>query len=177
MVIDRCRGRDARKAARHDAGSLRSAAADDLAAALVHHVDGRRQLGAGGYRALLVRGHRGTEVFVAPTWDRGEPWLSTTRHVAKEGRCFVVGCCMPMRREDIPDRLSFKEKYLNAVQRWINPCESVIVDPDGKIVAGPVTRSLQAAVPFLQRASTYARLSREQATRSSGVISSQWGQA
>jgi hypothetical protein len=89
----------------------------------------------------------------------------------------VVGCCMPMRREDIPDRLSFKEKYLNAVQRRINPCGSVIVDPDGKIVVGPVTRSLQAAVPFLQRASTYARLSREQATRPSGVISSQWVQA
>ena len=32
----------------------------------------------------------GTEIFVAPTWDRGEPWLSTLRHVAKEGRCFVL---------------------------------------------------------------------------------------
>jgi nitrilase len=79
----------------------------------------------------------GTEIFVAPTWDRGEPWLSTMRHVAKEGRCFVVGCCTPMRREDIPDRLAFKEKYLGAVQGWINAGESVIVDPDGKIVAGP----------------------------------------
>ena len=79
----------------------------------------------------------GTEIFVAPTWDRGEPWLSTMRHVAKEGRCFVISCCTPMHRDDIPDRLAFKEKYLGAVEGWINPGESVIVDPDGKIVAGP----------------------------------------
>jgi nitrilase len=79
----------------------------------------------------------GTEIFIAPTWDRGEPWLSTMRHVAKEGRCVVVGCCTPMRKADIPDRFSFKEKYLGAVQDWINTGESVIVDPDGKILAGP----------------------------------------
>lgn len=79
----------------------------------------------------------GMEVLVAPTWDRGEPWLSTMRHSAKEGRCFVVGCCTPFRKSDIPDRLSFKEKYLGAIEDWINPGESVIVDPDGKVIAGP----------------------------------------
>jgi len=79
----------------------------------------------------------GTEIFVAPTWDRGEPWLSTMRHVAKEGRCYVVSCCTPLRKDDIPDRLGFKGKYLGAVEGWINPGDSVIVDPDGKIVSGP----------------------------------------
>jgi nitrilase len=33
--------------------------------------------------------------------------------------------------------LAFKEKYLEAVEGWINPGDSVIVDPDGKILAGP----------------------------------------
>ena len=79
----------------------------------------------------------GTEVFVAPTWDRGEPWTSTMRHVAKEGRCYVLSSCTPMRKEDIPDRFTFKEKYLSAVEGWINPGGSVIVDPDGRLVAGP----------------------------------------
>lgn len=82
----------------------------------------------------------GAEIFVAPTWDRGEPWLSTMRHIAKEGRCYVVGCCMPMHRDDVPDRFAFKEKYLGGVEGWINPGESVIVDPDGKMVAGPVSQ-------------------------------------
>ncbi len=79
----------------------------------------------------------GEQIHVAPTWDRGEPWLSTMRHVAKESRCFVVGCCTPMRVDDIPDRLGFKEAYLGDLEGWLNPGETVIVDPDGKIVAGP----------------------------------------
>ncbi len=79
----------------------------------------------------------GAQIHVAPTWDRGEPWLSTMRHIAKEGRCFVVGCCSAMHKDDIPDRLSFKEAYLSGVDGWINPGDSVIVDPDGKILAGP----------------------------------------
>jgi len=80
----------------------------------------------------------GTEVYVAPTWDRGEPWLSTLRHIAKEGRCYVVGCCSAIHRDDIPDRLEFKAKYLPDEVSWINPGHSVIVDPDGRMIAGPV---------------------------------------
>jgi nitrilase len=82
----------------------------------------------------------GEQIHVAPTWDRGEPWLSTMRHVAKEGRCFVIGCCQAMRKGDIPDALSFKHKYLADIGEWINPGDSVIVDPDGKIVAGPANQ-------------------------------------
>jgi nitrilase len=80
----------------------------------------------------------GVQIYAAPTWDHGEPWLSTLRHVAKESRCFVIGCCMPLRRDDIPDRLAVKERYLSDGDDWLNPGDSMIVDPDGKIVAGPV---------------------------------------
>jgi nitrilase len=79
----------------------------------------------------------GAEIHVAPTWDRGEPWISTMRHIAKEGRAFVVGCCQAVRKDDIPDALAFKSKYLADAHAWLNPGGSVIVDPDGKIVAGP----------------------------------------
>ncbi|SPE26645.1 Nitrilase [Candidatus Sulfopaludibacter sp. SbA6] len=94
----------------------------------------------------------GTEIFVAPTWDRGEPWLSTGRHVAKEGRCYVIGCCTPMQKDDVPDRLAFKEKYLAAVEGWINPGDSVIVDPDGKVVAGPASQAETILYAELDRA-------------------------
>jgi len=79
----------------------------------------------------------GAQILAAPTWDRGEPWLSTLRHVAKESRCFVLGCCQAVRKDDIPEHLAFKSKYLAEIAGWINPGDSVIVDPDGKIVAGP----------------------------------------
>ena len=81
---------------------------------------------------------QGEQIHVAPTWDRGEPWVSTMRHVAKEGRCVVVGACQAFHKDDIPDSLEFKAKYLEDLEGWINPGLSLIVDPDGKIVAGPL---------------------------------------
>ena len=79
----------------------------------------------------------GTQIYVAPTWDRGEPWLSTLRHIAKEGRVYVVGCGMAVRKSDLPDRFAFKGKYLANAPEWLNAGDSVIVDPDGKVLAGP----------------------------------------
>ncbi|MEJ2538975.1 MAG: carbon-nitrogen hydrolase family protein [Gemmatimonadota bacterium] len=80
----------------------------------------------------------GEEIHVAPTWDRGEPWISTMRHSAKEGRCFVVSACQAFHKDDIPDGFEFKAEYLSEVDGWINPGLSLIADPDGKIVAGPL---------------------------------------
>ena len=80
----------------------------------------------------------GEQVHIAPTWDRGEPWISSMRHVAKEGRCFVLGVCQALHIDDIPDHLDFKSEYLGGVDGWVNPGLSVIVDPDGKLVAGPL---------------------------------------
>ncbi len=80
----------------------------------------------------------GEQIHAAPTWDRGEPWISTMRHVAKEGRCFVVSACQAFHKDDIPDDMAFKSAYLGKVEGWMNPGLSLIADPDGKIVAGPV---------------------------------------
>lgn len=80
----------------------------------------------------------GEQIHVAPTWDRGEPWISTMRHVAKEGRCFVIGACQAFHLDDLPDRLEFKADYLAEMDGWLNPGLSLIVDPDGKVVAGPL---------------------------------------
>ncbi len=80
----------------------------------------------------------GTELYVAATWDRGEPWLSTLRHIAKEGRVYVIGCSIVMRKENIPDR--FEHKKLYAPDRdWINGGDSAIVNPHGEIIAGPAS--------------------------------------
>lgn len=80
----------------------------------------------------------GAQIHVAPTWDRGEPWLSTLRHIGKEGRLFVVGCCSAVHRDQIPDRYTFKREYLPESVEWINPGGSAIVDPDGKWLVEPV---------------------------------------
>src|SRR5205823_4599614 len=41
----------------------------------------------------------GAQIYVAATWDRGEPWLSTIRHIAKEGRVFVISACICLRKD------------------------------------------------------------------------------
>ncbi len=79
----------------------------------------------------------GAEILAMPTWDRGEPWLSTLRHVAKEGRVVVVSVCTPFHRDLIPDSYGFKQGYLPDTV-WLNPGDSAIVDPDGKMLAGPL---------------------------------------
>ena len=80
----------------------------------------------------------GAQIHVAPTWDRGEPWLSTLRHIGKEGRLFVIGCCSAVHRDQIPDEYSFKSEYLSETVEWINPGGSAIADPDGKWLVEPV---------------------------------------
>ncbi len=88
--------------------------------------------------ARYTLGAWGEQVHIAPTWDRGEPWISSMRHIAKEGRCFVVGVCQAFHIDDVPDDLAFKSEYLGTIKGWVNPGLSVIVDPDGKLVAGPL---------------------------------------
>jgi nitrilase len=79
----------------------------------------------------------GAQLYVAATWDRGEPWLATLRHIAREGRVFVIGSCTALRVADIPDRLAFKRLYPPG-REWINAGDSAVVGPDGSFLAGPL---------------------------------------
>ncbi|GIV77992.1 MAG: nitrilase [Litorilinea sp.] len=80
----------------------------------------------------------GVQLYLAPTWDRGEPWLSSLRHIAREGGVYVAGCSIALRREDIPDDLAFKRHYGEEMPEWINGGDSAIVDPFGRVIAGPL---------------------------------------
>lgn len=79
----------------------------------------------------------GAQLYIAATWDRGEPWLSTLRHIAREGRVFVLGCCTALRVSDVPDRLGFKRLYPPG-REWVNAGDSAVVGPDGAFLAGPL---------------------------------------
>jgi len=81
----------------------------------------------------------GVQIHVAATWDRGEPWRSTLRHIAKEGRVYVLGACMPLRKNDIPQDAGLSRFYAG-VEDWINVGDSAIVDPDGNFLAGPLEK-------------------------------------
>jgi nitrilase len=80
----------------------------------------------------------GTQIYIAATVDRGDDWLGTLRHVAREGRVFVIGCGIVERKSDIPDRSVFKQTYQPDIDEWINVGDSAIVNPDGEFIAGPL---------------------------------------
>ncbi|HXC78091.1 MAG TPA: carbon-nitrogen hydrolase family protein [Candidatus Acidoferrum sp.] len=81
---------------------------------------------------------QGCEIYVAPTWDEGGTWLSTMRHIATEGRCWVLGNGSSMRGKDIPTDFPDRKRLFPDLEAWFNPGDSVIVDPGGNVVAGPL---------------------------------------
>ena len=81
----------------------------------------------------------GAQVLAAPTWDKSGNWLLSMQHIAREGGMFVISCCSAIRIEDIPDGLEFKSLYPSD-REWVNIGNSCIVNPFGKIIAGPVSK-------------------------------------
>ena len=81
---------------------------------------------------------QGCEVYIAPTWDAGSTWTSTMRHIAAEGRCWVLGNGTAMRGKDIPKDFPKRAQLFPDLEAWYNPGDSVIVDPRGELVAGPL---------------------------------------
>lgn len=79
---------------------------------------------------------KGVEIWAAPTADDRETWISTMRHVAMEGRCFVISACQVMRRSDFPE--DYASRIEAAPDEWMMHGRSVIVGPLGEILAGPL---------------------------------------
>ncbi len=85
--------------------------------------------------ARMAMFQKGVEIYIAPTTDSRETWLSTMRHIALEGRCFVLGCNQYFTKSMYP------EKYrvlLEGEPEEICPGGSAIISPMGKILAGPL---------------------------------------
>jgi nitrilase len=80
----------------------------------------------------------GIEIYVAPTWDDGDTWIATMRHIAAEGRCWVLGSGCALRASDVPASFPGRHQVFPDNDEWINPGDSVVVAPGGDIVAGPL---------------------------------------
>ena len=80
----------------------------------------------------------GVQVYVASTWDSGDTWVSSMRHIASEGRCWVIGSGCALAKADIPDPSPRRDTVFADQGDWLNPGDSVIVDPDRSVVAGPL---------------------------------------
>ena len=78
---------------------------------------------------------KGVEIYIAPTADSREEWTATMKHIALEGRCFVLGCNQYYTKSMYPEKYAYTVK-----DRPENLCSggSIIVSPLGKIIAGPL---------------------------------------
>ena len=73
---------------------------------------------------------KGVKIYLAPTADCRDSWQASLRHIAVEGRCFVLGCNQFVRREMVPEDLEMVDELCSG--------GSVIVSPFGEILAGPL---------------------------------------
>ncbi len=83
---------------------------------------------------------QGVDIWVAPNWDDGDTWVSTMRHIAAEGRCWVLGAGYAHNVREIPADFPHRAEIWPDPDAWLNPGDSVIVAPGGAIVAGPLRR-------------------------------------
>lgn len=81
------------------------------------------------YRQHLY--NQGVQIWCAPTVDSREIWHSSMRHIAYEGRCFVLSPCQYLTKQDWPEDLREQGGEIDG--------RSLIVSPFGEVLAGPLT--------------------------------------
>lgn len=80
---------------------------------------------------------KGIEIYCAPTADARDSWIASMRHIAVEGRCFVLSCNQFNRRRDFPS--DFDAVYGKDPDAVITRGGSCIIDPFGNLLVGPNT--------------------------------------
>jgi len=78
---------------------------------------------------------KGIEIYCAPTADCRDSWAASMRHIAVEGRCFVLSSNQFSRRGDFPPE--YDAVHGEDPERILSPGGSCIVDPFGNFLAGP----------------------------------------
>lgn len=99
---------------------------------------------------------KGVELYLAPTADARNTWQATLRHIACEGRCFVLGCNQFVTREMYPSDLQ-NHPELATQPEVLCRGGSAIISPFGELLAGPL---------YDQEGILYAELNRAEIVRS-----------
>ena len=79
---------------------------------------------------------QGIELYCAPTVDDRDTWARSMQHIAFEGRCFVLSAVQYLKRSDCPE--DYPAVQGNDPATTLIRGGSVIVNPQGVVIAGPV---------------------------------------
>ena len=85
--------------------------------------------------ARMAMYQKGVEIYLAPTADSRDGWTATLRHIALEGRCFVLGCNQYFTKDMYPEE--YKKLVVDASEALCRG-GSIIVNPLGEVIAGPL---------------------------------------
>jgi nitrilase len=80
---------------------------------------------------------KGIDLYLAPTADHRDTWQATLRHIACEGRCFVLGCNQFVTKTMYPPDLEGIED-LDGAPDVLCRGGSAILSPLGDYLAGPL---------------------------------------
>ncbi|HYB20510.1 MAG TPA: carbon-nitrogen hydrolase family protein [Thermodesulfobacteriota bacterium] len=87
--------------------------------------------------ARMTMYSKGVEIYLAPTADPRDTWQSTLRHIACEGRCFVLGCNQFVTKDMYPSDLDGVEELASQPEILCRG-GSAIISPLGEVLAGPL---------------------------------------
>lgn len=93
---------------------------------------------------------KGIEIYCAPTADARDSWLASMRHIAVEGRCFVLSCNQFNRRGDFP--ADYDTAFGEDPDAVVTRGGSCIVDPFGNFLAGPNVEGEAVLIAEIDRA-------------------------
>jgi nitrilase len=96
---------------------------------------------------------QGVDIWVAPTLAQGDGWIATMQHIAREGRCYVVGVNPCVHVDQIPPGFPDRERVWHADSedtQWVEPGNTVIVGPSGEVLAGPARHAETVLVAELE---------------------------
>ena len=75
------------------------------------------------------------QIWCAPTADARDSWTASMRHIAVEGRCYVLSANQYATRSDYPD--DYPSVFGEMADEVMTRGGSCIVDPFGEVLAGP----------------------------------------
>ncbi len=78
---------------------------------------------------------KGVQIYCAPTADDRDTWVATMRHIALEGRCYVLSACQHIRRGAFPS--DYDCELGNDSNLLLMRGGSMIIGPLGELLAGP----------------------------------------
>jgi nitrilase len=99
--------------------------------------------------ARMAMYSKGVDILITPTADNRDTWQTAIKHIAFEGRCFLISCNQFARYEEYPEKVRSSEDH-TLLNGTISEGRSCIISPDGSYLKSPVSGEEQIIIADLE---------------------------